>query len=246
MDLRKRPEQASQEGGFTVLAHSRWGAVFLCVLAVPAGAFAGWLLVLLAEWLVTLPWTPVQDLARLVAALPFPLLPSAGAVAGLVFGLIAHRELLAIRLSDERVVLVHAGREQEFTRDAVAAAFPDGDQLVLLGADGGELARQDCDLEADEVAAAFTQHGYSWKDADPHKDEFRRWVPKAPGLPEGADAILNARQKSLEKSSERDLRELRDELARLGVVVKDVKQRQYWRTFQKADPALDEAGSVPE
>lgn len=241
MDLQKRPEQDAQGERFTVLAQPRWGTVLLYVLCVSAGAVAGWLIALLAGWLVTLPWIPMQELVRFIASLPSPVLPVAGTVAGLAVGFIAHRELLAIRLSDDRVVLIRKGREQEFTRDAVAAAFQDGDQLVLLGTDGGELTRQDCDLEADDVAAAFTEHGYAWRDADPHKDEFRRWVPDAPGLPEGANAILKARQKSLEKKdpSERDIRELREELARLGVVVKEEKRRQYWRTFRKADPALE-------
>lgn len=241
MDLQKRPEQDPQGDRFTVLAQPRWGAVTLYVLCVSAGAVAGWLISLLADWFVTLPWAPMQDLARLVASFSSPVMPAAGAVAGLAVGFIAHREQLGIRLSDDRVVLTRKGREQEFTHDAVAAAFLDGDELVLLGTDGGELAREECDAVADEVPDAFTEHGYVWADADPHNDEFRRWVPDTPGLPEGANAILKARQKSLEKKdpSERDIRELREELARLGVVVKDEKRRQYWRTLRKADPVLD-------
>ncbi len=162
-------------------------------------------------------------------------------MAGLVLGLVAQYEQLVVRLSDDRVVLTSKGREREFPRDAVAAVFRDGKQLVLLGRDGGELARQECDLDAARVADAFTEHGYVWADADPHQDEFRRWVPGTPGLPEGANAILKARQESLEKKgpSDDDVRELRGELARLGVVVRDEKRRQYWRTFQKTGPAAE-------
>ncbi|CAM5722799.1 hypothetical protein SALBM311S_11663 [Streptomyces alboniger] len=67
-----------------------------------------------------------------------------------------------IRLSGDHVVLARKGREREFSRDAVAAVFRDGKQLVLLGHDGGELARQECDLSAGRVVDAFTRHGYAW------------------------------------------------------------------------------------
>ncbi|WP_420708742.1 CysS/YqeB C-terminal domain-containing protein [Streptomyces sp. NRRL S-1813] len=51
-------------------------------------------------------------------------------------------------------------------------------------------------------------------------------------MPDAANAFLKARQGALEKKgpSDDDTRELRAELARLGVVVRDEKGRQYWRT----------------
>ncbi|MFD0385461.1 hypothetical protein ACFQ2B_33740 [Streptomyces stramineus] len=142
---------------------------------------------------------------------------------------------MAVRVSDERVVLTRKGRDQQFPRDAVGTAFRDGKRLVLLGRDGAELAREECDLNARRMADAFTKHGYAWADGDPHRGEFRRWVRDAPGLPEGANAVLKARQRLLEKhgSSGDEVRELRDDLARLGVVVRDEKRRQYWRTPQR-------------
>ncbi|MFD4974235.1 hypothetical protein [Streptomyces sp. NPDC058424] len=241
MGMRKGTGRESQGGRLTVLEQSTLSIV--CVYAVFAlvGAGVGWLVDLLADWLVALPWAPLQGPAELVTSIPAPALPAAGAVAGLVLGLVAQHEQLVIRLSDERVVLTSKGREQEFPHDAVATVFRDGKQLVLLGHDGGELTRQECDLDTGHVAEAFTAHGYAWADADPHQDEFRRWVPGVPGLPEGVNAILKARQESLEKkgSSDDDVRELREELSRLGVVVRDEKRRQYWRTFPQAGPAAE-------
>jgi cysteinyl-tRNA synthetase len=49
-------------------------------------------------------------------------------------------------------------------------------------------------------------------------------VPGVDGLPPGADALLTAREKNSD-----DADELRAELARLGVVVRDEKGKQYWR-----------------
>ncbi|MFV2119018.1 hypothetical protein ACE14D_11460 [Streptomyces sp. Act-28] len=237
--MRKSPERGPRGDRLTVLGRSAWSTGCVYFVFMLAGAGAGWLAGHLADWFVTLPRVPMQGPAELVASVPAPWPAVGGSVAGLVLGLVAHHEQLVIRLSDDRVVLTCKGRTQEFSHDAVATVFRDGGQLVLLGRDGGELARQECDLDARRVADAFAGHGYGWADADPHEDEFRRWVPDAPGLPEGANAILKARQESLEKSSSGDVRELREELARLGVVVRDEKRRRYWRTIGKPGPAAE-------
>ncbi|WP_234393067.1 hypothetical protein [Streptomyces pactum] len=241
MNMRKGAGRESQGSRLTVLRQPTLSTVCVYFLFMLVGAGVGWLVGLLADWLVTLPWAPLQGPAELVASIPAPWLPAAGSVAGLALGLVAQHEQLVIRLSDDRVVLTCKGRAQEFSRDAIAAVLRDGKQLVLLGHDCGELTRQECDLDVGRVAGAFTEHRYVWADADPHKDEFRRWVPDTPGLPEGANAILKARQESLEKksSSDDDVQELREELARLGVVVRDEKRRQHWRTFRKSGPAVE-------
>ncbi|MFJ9413355.1 hypothetical protein ACIRPT_04220 [Streptomyces sp. NPDC101227] len=237
--MSKRLGQEPQVDPPTVLGRSAWGTACVYVVFVLVGTGVGQLAGLLADWLVTLPWAPLQGPARLLASIPGPWwLPAAGAVAGLVLGLVAQHEELVVRLTDERVVLRRKGRDREFPHEAIATVCRDGKQLVLLGHDGGELTREECDLDAGRAADAFTGHGYTWADADPHQGEFRRWVPDAPELPEAANAFLKARQGALEKKgpSDDDVRELRDELARLGVVVRDEKRRQYWRTFRQAGP----------
>ncbi|WP_457852751.1 YqeB family protein [Streptomyces decoyicus] len=154
-------------------------------------------------------------------------------------GFVVQHEELVIRLTDDGVVLTRKGRNQTFRHDAIATACRDGKHLLLLGHGGGELACEECDMDGGRLADAFTEHGYAWAAAGPHKGEFRRWVPDAPELPDAADAFLKARQVALEKKgrSGDDVRELRAELARLGVVVRDEKRRQYWRTCRQSDPA---------
>ncbi len=236
MNTDKRLEQGPHDDRVTVLAEPARTTAGIYVALVLAGAGLGLLVAPLADWLLTLPWAPMQGPAELAASIPAPALSAAGAVAGLLLGLVIQHEQLTLRLSDDRVVLMSRGREHTFRRDAVATVFRDGKHLVLLGHDGGELTRQDCALNAAHVTDAFTAHGYPWADTDPYQQEFRRWVPDTPGLPEGANAILKARQKSLEKkgAADDDVRELREELARLGVVVRDEKRRQYWRVPGRA------------
>lgn len=231
-DLLKKGSRSvgERERGTTVVAESAWVLVLFWVVC---GAVVGWLAPLLADWLVTLPWAPLEGPSELLSSIPEPG-RTIGAVAvgvllGLVVGFLAVHESLSVRLSGDRVVLAVRDDAQEFERAEVALAARDGKQLVLLGPDGMELAREDCHLPWQQLADAFAEHGHRWADEDPYRAEFRRWVPGMPGLPEGADALLRARAAARKKDKADDARELRGELLRLGVVVRDEKKRQYWR-----------------
>ncbi len=98
-----------------------------------------------------------------------------------------------------------------------------------------ELAREKHDQftsESPKIAAAFRAHGYPWSDAgDPHEHRYRRWVEDEPELPPGVNAVLKARAKSFGDGDKgkADLRELREEVAKLGYTVKDKDNKQYWR-----------------
>ncbi|TXS35373.1 hypothetical protein EAO75_44790 [Streptomyces sp. uw30] len=225
------PSAGTPERDAVVIAESAWVLTLLCTAC---GAVVGWLVTLLAEWLVTLSWAPLQGPAELLTSVPEPWLTigsiAVGAALGLVVGFIAVHESLSVRVSAGRVVLGVRDSSQEFGRDEIALAVRDGKQLVLLGPDGMEVAREECHLSWTRLADAFAAHGFRWADEDPHREEFRRWVPGMPGLPEGADALLRARAAAREKDEgAADARELRGELLRLGVVVRDEEKRQYWR-----------------
>ena len=193
-----------------------------------AGAVVVWLLKLLANWAVTLRWTPFRGPLELVDSIPEPWATlgalGVGLVGGLVLALVAHGERLDVTVSPGHVRLVGDEYDETFARDDVTAVFVDRNQLVLLGSDTGELVRRPSELDVVALRAAFTRHGYPWRDGDPHADEYRRWVPGTEGLPPGANALMTAREKNSD-----DADELRAELARLGVIVRDEKRKQYWR-----------------
>ncbi|MBB6171400.1 hypothetical protein HNR23_001460 [Nocardiopsis mwathae] len=204
------------------------------------GAGLGWLLRSVAGWVASLEWAPFQGPFKLVAALPEPVATigalALGAAAGLVLAVLWWAESLTVTVTDDGVELKRGDSAQDFRRSSVHAAFLDGGHLVLLGGGTRELAREKCDLDAAALAGAFTARGYAWlADGDPHREEFRRWVEGAPELSASADALFRARQRALEEKDGDDAAELRRELAKLGIVVREEKKRQYWRAADTGD-----------
>ncbi|MFE7896242.1 hypothetical protein ACFU3E_01625 [Streptomyces sp. NPDC057424] len=220
-----------QAGMATELAEPAWAIVLFCVAC---GAVAGALLPLLARLLLALPWAPLEGPAELLTSVPEPALTlgttAVGQLGGLLLGFTAVRESLSVRVCDTHVTLTVRDSAQVFTREEIAVFFRDGKQLVLLGPDSLELAREPCGLNWQRLADALGGHGYPWAGQDPHHAEFRRWVPGTPGLPAGADALLRGRAQASEDGGDAgEARELRGELLRLGVVVRDEDRRQYVR-----------------
>lgn len=206
-----------------------WGLVWTAFPALGAGA--GWLLVRISGWVADERWVPFRGVFRLLDRYASPPVTvatvAAGAVAGLVLAYLGHQDKVAVTVADDGVEVRRGDRTQRVERGRVAAAFTDGKQLVLQDAAGAELVREKTDLPAAELAAAFGGRGYPWREADPYAGDFRLWVEGLPDLPPGADPLLRARAKVLGKRDE--AAELRGELARIGLVVRDERKRQYVR-----------------
>jgi hypothetical protein len=217
----------------TTVATPIWArtAVWLVLPLLGAGLVLG--LDRAADWVVRLPWAPLRGPFRLVQQVPEPQATIGalvlGAVAGLVLAFFVDQESLTVRLSGNEVVLTRPGTTVTVPRDDVAVAFCDGDKLVLLGRTGRELARQPCHLSPGRLAVAFGDSGVAWSERDPYAHAYRRWIPDSPEVPAGANAVFAARQQAIKSGDARDVADLRDELARLGFVVRDDHKRQYWR-----------------
>jgi len=215
-------------------------SLFFLIPAV-LGAGLGLALHFLLGWLLGLPWLPFQGPLKLLDRIPdqiaLPVLMGLGLVAGVIFGVYALADELSITVTWDGVRLQRGDLDRTLRRNAVASVFLDGKHLVLLGPDTNELAREKTDQSATRLAAAFTAHGYPWRtDGDPREADYRLWSASAVGLPAGADALLAIRAKALGDSKRTaDAADLRSELIKLGVVVRDQGGKQYWRLADGPD-----------
>lgn len=223
----------------TVVSEPKWLPGALLVGLPVLGAGLGWGLNLSAEWITGLGWFPFQGLferfTELSGTVRLSVALALGAVAGLVLAFIAVHEMLTATVDRQRLHLKRGDYDRTVEAADVASVFVEDKRLVVLGRRRQELARVEFDLNRERLAEALRRHGYAWRPGgDPYADDYRRWVPQAEGLPKGAEPLLKARQRALEKSDGGELEELRSELASLDVVVRDKEKKQYWRL---ADPS---------
>ena len=229
--------------GATDLGYPRWGQALYVLVPAVIGAGLGWALMVLVDLLLGLPWIPFRGPLSLIDSVPdqiaVPVLIGLGLLAGVIFGLYALHEELTITVDDHRVRLQRGDADRRLDRTAVADVFLDGKDLVLLGHDSNELARERTDRPAARLADAFTRHGYPWRaEGDPRAGDFRLWSETAHGLPAAARAMLSMRARALKEKKKEDAADLRRELVNIGVVVRDEGGKQYWRLANRPD-ALD-------
>lgn len=207
-------------------------------VAVPLlGALVGWLLAFALDWIVSLSWAPFQGPLTLVdeltGAWTMLALIAVGVVTGVAVAVISYREVTIVTVDTGTVTITRNDKAIHVAGTDVAAVFVEKDHLVIQDRSGRILARAPIsDLPADKLEAAFATHTYSWMSADPFETAFARWVPDAPFLPSGANAIFVARQKALEKGDKGDQEDFRLELQKVGIIVRDDNQRQYWRPVE--------------
>ncbi len=217
----------------TVVSEPRWLTPALFVGLPVLGAALGWCLSLLADWYTGLPVAPFQGVVELLSNLAgrFEGVVDAGigAVAGLLLAVAVVGRLLTVTVDRGGVEAKRGEDEQRAEAGAIAAVFVADKRMTVLGHGGEELVSIEFDLDREELRAAVERHGHRWSEADPFAGDYRLWVPDDERLPAGANAVLTARRIALEKSKDGDAAELRAELGKLGVVVRDEGGKQYWR-----------------
>lgn len=220
----------------SVVCHSVWIHVLLWTALPVLGGVVGFVASKLPGWIARLAWFPNQDkiteLSDVIGTKTTVAAIVVGIVVGAVLALLASAEFVTITVADDHVAIARSDKDPiELAERDIAGAFTDDGNLVVLGKDGSELAREPSDLDRSRTESAFRAHGYVWHEQDPHAAEFTRWVDGATSLSDDAHALLRARKEALaDGSDDDDLRLLGRELTHLGVVVKDDHRRQYWRT----------------
>jgi hypothetical protein len=222
-----------------VLGLSRVDRVLLAVGFPAVGGVVGYLLPVIARWLLELPWVPFAGPLRLVEHLGDGWgrvgAAAGGVLLGAALGFLGMHEALRVTVSYNGLTVVSGDTRRTVARADVDAVFVEGRQLVVLDRDSRQVVRDKLEnANHPRVERAFRAHGYPWVNGDPYAGLFRRWVPDVPELPAAVNAVLAARAKALESKSASDAAELRDEVQKLGYTVRDVGRVQHWRPLVKS------------
>ena len=223
----------------SVIGHSTTDKVVLFGGLPLLGLVLGFFLPRIADWASTLGWVPFQGPLKLIAGWDewwvSAICIVIGLLAGVLLAAMALEDTLKVTVTGQSVEFLKNQKTVTVPREKVAVAFLDGKEIVLQDSSSRELAREKHDQlksEAKQIPAAFRAHGYPWAEGgDPHAERFRRWVADEPELPPTVNALLKARSKAFDQGDKgkADLRELRDEVTKLGYTVKDKEKKQYWR-----------------
>lgn len=220
--------------GPVTVASFESGERALIIIGFPlVGVLAGLLLPLLADWVTTLEWAPFQGPLELIASWDAwwsrAVVLGVGLLAGGGLAAYAIHDTVKVTIGDDSVTLSRADRQTEYWRAQVDAVFVDAKVLVLLDSRTAELAREPFDAATRRLAEGFRRYGYPWNEADPHAAAYRRWIDGAPELQPGEHLVLRTRAKALAGGEKAEAADLRNELGKVGLVVRDEGNRQYWR-----------------
>ncbi|MDY0395690.1 hypothetical protein RWE15_16280 [Virgibacillus halophilus] len=80
------------------------------------------------------------------------------------------------------------------------------------------------ETKVDKAHEAFHRYQYPWCEKDPFEGQYQRWVLGHPDFPENVNTLLHARERALKEDEEKDAKHLREDLAKLGAIIKDEKK----------------------
>ncbi|WP_420885595.1 YqeB family protein [Bacillus swezeyi] len=197
------------------------------------GAVLGWFLPVIAEWVLTIPIVllkgPLEFITSLNSFWVSVIAAVIGIIAGLFFSQYIFNEILKVFISDQNVRLLFKEKEEIIEKKDISTVYLENKDLVILGDSGNELYREQIESKKALVESAFKNHGYKWKEEDPFKNQYERWVADHPDFPSHINTLLLARERAMLENKHEEAKILRKDLAKLGVVIQDESKRQYVR-----------------
>lgn len=117
-----------------------------------------------------------------------------GVIVGVVLTVFTFREALSLRVFDDHIESAVVGREGWTERSTTTAVFRDTATVVLLRRNAAPVLLPNAeDLREQDLKAAFERHAWPWHDADPHADEYERWVDGRPDFTADEHTLLRRR-----------------------------------------------------
>lgn len=223
----------------TVLWLSKSEKAILIIISPVLGALSGWFVSKIAEWLIKIPFIPFEGPLKWITTFEGFWVSIigmvVGVIAGIIFTLYAFHETLKVSISDSEVRLEVKEKAETIMKKDIFSIFMEDKQLILLGANGTELYRGKPEAKENLIADAFIHHGYPWAEKDPFENQYQRWVADHPDFPSHVNTLLAARERALKNDELEETHILRNDLTKLGVVIRDEDKRQYVRIVKDGD-----------
>ncbi|MBU5468449.1 hypothetical protein KQI49_16620 [Virgibacillus sp. MSJ-26] len=217
----------------TVLGLSKSEKTLIIVVPMVLGGLIGWFIPVIADWLLKLPVVPWEGLIEFIASLNSFWVSITATIIGIVVGILLtltiFEESLEITITYDNLQLKLGDKVDTIDKKDISAIYIEYKQLIILGKSSNELYRETFETKIDTVRETFRAYKYPWKEKDPFKKEYQRWVLGHPDFPEKLNALLYAREHALKEDIKEDAKHLREDLAKLGVVIRDEKNSQYVR-----------------
>lgn len=152
-----------------------------------------------------------------------------GIVGGIYLGKILLRESPTVSISDYSIAIDNDLESLTFARNEIQEIYYDKDELIIIGTTDHELLRESYDIKEEKLKNTFKNHNYPFSLNDPYKTYFKQWSSSTDELSIAANALMKARELAIKNKEEDEVIGIRNELSKLGVIVKDDDTKQYWR-----------------
>ena len=223
----------------TVLGFSKFEKALIILVPIVIAGLIGWFSPVIAEWVLTLPIVPMEKLISLIASFNSLWVSIVATVIGIIVGVlltaIIFDESLEVTVSDQNLQLKLGDKVETIEKKDISTIYIENKQLIILGQNSDELYQEVIETKLDSVREAFYQYQYPWVDKDPYENQYQRWVLGHPDFPEKINALLYARESALRDDKKKDAKYLREDLAKLGIVIKDERNGQYVRSANDSD-----------
>ncbi|WP_102272882.1 YqeB family protein [Cytobacillus massiliigabonensis] len=222
----------------TVLGLTKLEKTLVIFVPMIVGGVIGWFMPVIADWLLKLPVVPLEIIIEIIASFNSLWASIVTTIIGIIIGVlltfIIFNESLEVTISKDDLKLKFGEKVVTIAKKDISAVYLENKQLIILGQHSVELYREVIDAKKDIVREAFQNDQYPWNEKDPFESDYQRWVLGHPDFPEKISAFLYAREHALKENKKKEAKHLREDLAKLGAVIKDDKGAQYVRLAEGA------------
>ncbi|AKG72861.1 YqeB family protein [Salinicoccus halodurans] len=152
-----------------------------------------------------------------------------GFIAGILLSLYIYTEILKIEVYRDYILIDIFDKKTKILKSDIESIFKEKKKLVIIDINGLEFLRENTDYSPGRLKDVFQKYHYPWVKNDPHSGEFFEWSTDHTDLNERANDILYNRRQAMRADEEKTVKNLRQDLMEIGIVVKDKGDRQYVR-----------------